>query len=167
MLSPQDYELAARVLGLPMPETDAERAVAAPMVDAVVKNFHKSPPPLPGTQFEGLDTGATRSLNKYPDNNQPRVHDQLAHRLTAGVTDQEDIAEVGILLEMLDADPRMLDLFLTFCENATQDSQDSGEFLSQQRPLEYDLPSYGGQYSVLNAPSNSQIPPSQAYQPLS
>ena len=159
--------MAARVLGLPLPETDSERAVAAPMVNAVLKNFHKTPPPLPETEFEGLDTGATRSLNKYPDNNQPRVHDQLAHRLTAGVTDQEDVAEVGILLEMLNADPRMLDLFLTFCENVTQDSRDSGEFLSQQRPLEYDLPSYGGQYSVLNAPSNSQIPPSQAYQPLS
>jgi hypothetical protein len=43
----------------------------------------------------------------------------------------------------------------------------SGDVLSQQRPLEYDMPNYGGQYSVLNAPNSTQIPPSIRYQALS
>ena len=167
MLSPQDYELAARVLGLPLPESDAERAAATPLTYAVVRNFGRGASLPPGDQFRGLDTGATRSLNSYPDNNQPRVEDQLQHRITAGVIDQDDLDEVESLLALVQQDPAIYEAFLAFCENKQRDSQDSGEYLSRQRPLEYDLPNYGGQYSVLNAPSSSTIPPSQAYQPLS
>jgi hypothetical protein len=47
------------------------------------------------------------------------------------------------------------------------ENEASGDVLSQQRPLEYDTPNYGGQYSVLNAPNSTQIPPSIRYQALS
>jgi len=46
------------------------------------------------------------------------------------------------------------------------EGMEAGEYLSRQRPLEYDLPNYGGQYSVLNAPSSSTVPPSVMYQKL-
>jgi len=36
MFSDSDYELAARVLGLPVPRTPAERAAATPMVATVL-----------------------------------------------------------------------------------------------------------------------------------
>lgn len=166
MFSPQDYELAARVLGLPVPETAAERAVAAPAVHAVLRNFYKRTPPMPGHEPEGLFIGATRSLNGYPDNNKPEAHDQLQHRINAGVTTPEDGAEVEALLEAILENPQLMEMFMDFIENQNQDSLDSGEYLSRQRPLEYDLPNYGGQYSVLNAPSTSSIPPSIAYQEL-
>jgi hypothetical protein len=45
-------------------------------------------------------------------------------------------------------------------------AEDGAEYLSRQRPAEYDLPNYGGQYSLLNAPSNSSLPPSVEYQEL-
>jgi len=38
--------------------------------------------------------------------------------------------------------------------------------LSAQRPMEYDTPNLGSNYSVLNAPSSNGIEPSRAYQPL-
>jgi len=40
------------------------------------------------------------------------------------------------------------------------------DMLSAQRPPAYDMPNYGSNYSILNAPASSVIPPSQAYQEL-
>lgn len=166
MFSPQDYELAARILGLPVPQTDAERAVAAPAVHAVLRNFYKAAAPMPGHEPEGLYTGATRSLNGYPDNNKPEANVQLQRRINAGVSTPEDNAEVEGLLELLLQDPMLMEMFMDFLENQQSQSLQSGEYLSRQRPLEYDMPNFGGQYSVLNAPSSSTIPPSVEYQPL-
>ena len=39
--------------------------------------------------------------------------------------------------------------------------------LSSQRPAEYDTPNMGANYSMLNAPSSNNIPPSIQYQQLS
>lgn len=166
MFSPQDYELAARILGLPVPQTDAERAVAAPAVHAVLRNFYKAAAPMPGHEPEGLYTGATRSLNGYPDNNKPEANVQLQRRINAGISTPEDNAEVEGLLELLLQDPMLMEMFIDFLENQQSQSLQSGEYLSRQRPLEYDMPNFGGQYSVLNAPSSSTIPPSVEYQPL-
>ena len=166
MFSPQDYELASRILGLPVPQTDAERAVAAPAVHAVLRNFYKAAAPMPGHEPEGLYTGATRSLNGYPDNNKPEANVQLQRRINAGISTPEDNAEVEGLLELLLQDPMLMEMFMDFLENQQSQSLQSGEYLSRQRPLEYDMPNFGGQYSVLNAPSSSTIPPSVEYQPL-
>lgn len=166
MFSPQDYELAARVLGLPVPRTPAEQAAAAPMVSVVLRNFHRAAPPVPGHEGEGIQTGATRSLNAYPSNTQPEARVQLGRRLQAGVTTADDEVEVLDIIQLLLNDPQMMQMFIEFVQNLESDSLDSGEYLSRQRPLEYDLPNYGGQYSVLNAPSSSTIPPSMRYQEL-
>ena len=167
MFSPQDYELAARILGLPVPQTDAERAIAAPTVHAVLRNFGKAEAPMPGMEPEGMYTGATRSLNKYPSNNTPEASSQLRRRITAGVVTPEDSSELEDLLEILLEDPQMMQMFIGFIEDQQKQSLESGEYLSRQRPLEYDMPSYGGQYSVLNAPGSNSIPPSVEYQALS
>ena len=47
MFSPSDYELAARVLGLPVPRTQAEMAAATPMTARVVRDFARGLPPVP------------------------------------------------------------------------------------------------------------------------
>jgi len=166
VFSPQDYELASRILGLPVPQTDAERAVAAPAVHAVLRNFYKAAAPMPGHEPDGVYTGATRSLNGYPDNNKPEAQVQLQRRITAGITTPEDGAEVEGLLELLLQDPMLMEMFIDFLESQQSQSLQSGEYLSRQRPLEYDMPNFGGQYSVLNAPSSSTIPPSVEYQPI-
>ena len=168
MFSPQDYEFAARVTGLPVPQTPAERAVAAPMVAQILRNFHRAAPPMPGHDDpSGMNTSATRSLNTYPNVRQPEAKVQLGRRLQAGVISPEDEAEVLSLIQIILNDPELTDAFLAFMENLDIESLQSGEYLSQQRPLEYDMPNFGGQYSVLNAPTNSSVPPSVAYQGLS
>jgi hypothetical protein len=166
VFSPQDYELAARILGLPVPTTPAERAVAAPMTATVLRNFYKAAPPMPGREQEGLHTSPTRSLNGYPANTQPEARVQLGRRLQAGVVNESDEQEIEELIMLILNDPNVMAMFMEFLENLNSDSLESGEYLSQQRPLEYDLPNYGGQYSVLNAPSNSTIPASVQYQEL-
>ncbi len=166
MFSPQDYEFAARVLGLPVPVTSAEKAVAAPMVASVLRNFHRAAPPMPGHEADGMYTNATRSLNAQPKVSQPEARNQLEHRLRAGVVSADDGAELEDLLALVIGDDYLMSAFIQFLQNMGIQSLESGEFLSQQRPLEYDLPNYGGQYSVLNAPSNSQVPASVQYQEL-
>jgi hypothetical protein len=69
--------------------------------------------------------------------------------------------------EMLNNDPNMVSLLIELLTDMQTQSEASGDMLSQQRPLEYDTPNYGGQYSVLNAPNSTQIPASMRYQPLS
>lgn len=166
MFSPQDYELAARIVGLPCPTTPAERAAAAPMTAVILKNFYRAAPPMPGREEEGLNTSPTRSLNAYPANTQPEARVQLGRRLQAGVVNESDELEVEELIMLILNNPTVMSMFMEFIQNLEDDSLASGDFLSQQRPLEYDLPNYGGQYSVLNAPSSSTIPASVRYQEL-
>lgn len=166
MFSPQDYELAARIVGLPCPTTPAERAAAAPMTAAILKNFYRAAPPMPGREGEGMNTSPTRSLNGYPANTQPEARVQLGRRLQAGVVNESDEAEVEELIMLILNNPNVMAMFMEFLQNMEEDSVDAGEYFSQQRPLEYDLPNYGGQYSVLNAPSSSTIPPSVRFQEL-
>lgn len=166
VFSPQDYELAARITGLPCPTTPAERAAAAPMTAVILRNFYKAAPPMPGREGEGLNTSPTRSLNRYPGTTQPEAHVQLGRRLQAGVVNESDEAEVEELIMLILNNPMVMEMFMQFLQNLDEQSMESGEFLSQQRPLEYDLPNFGGQYSVLNAPSSSSIPASVRYQEL-
>lgn len=166
MFSDADYELAARVLGLPVPRTPAEKAAATPMVSTVLRNYYRAAPPMPGREGEGVMTQPTRSLNAYPDTAQPEVKVQLERRLQAGIPDQDALEEVRALVAMIMRDPNLLQIFFDYLQNAMQQSEDGAAYLSQQRPVEYDIPSYGGQYSMLNAPASSNIPPSVAYQAL-
>lgn len=149
-----------------MPVTAAERAAATPLTAVVLRNFHRAAPPMPGQEGEGIHTGATRSLNAYPDTRQPEAKVQLGRRLQAGVVTTNDEEELEGLVMLILNNPVVMEMFMNFIQNLEDDSLDSGEFLSQQRPLEYDLPNYGGQYSVLNAPSSSTIPASVQYQEL-
>lgn len=167
MFSPADYELAARLLGLPVPKTPAECAAAAPLTSSVLRNYYKAPPPMPGFEAEGITTSATRSLNAYPDVRQPEARDQLQHRLRAGVQTSDDKAELAELAQIIANDPALMQQFMNFVENVQADSDEGAEYLSRQRPAEFDMPNYGGQYSMLNAPSSSTIPPSMKYRALS
>ena len=166
LFSHSEYALAARVLGLPVPQTDAECAAAAPLTSVVLKNLMKMPPPPVGTPDGNALSSVTYSLNSFPEVQEPMARDQLQHRLTAGVVDPNDEQTVAELLQVIMGDPYLQSMFLDFIANMREDSLESGEFLSQQRPLEYDMPNFGGQYSVLNAPSNSSIPASVAYSAL-
>jgi hypothetical protein len=167
VFSPQDYELAARLLGLPVPKTPAECAAATPMTATVLRSYYKAPAPMPGFEGEGVNTSATRSLNAMPRVSQPEARDQLAHRLQAGLVTRDDDIEVRRILELLISDPEVREMFMDFIASIQQNSNDSGEFYGQQRPVEFDVPGLGGQYSMLNAPGSSSIPPSQHYQALS
>ena len=166
MFSESDYELAARVLGLPIPRTQAERAAATPMVATVLKNYYRAAPPMPGMEGDGMMTQPTRSLNAYPDTAQPEMKVQLERRLQAGVADQAAADEIEELVAAILEDPSLVDVFLAYIQNLTQQGDEGAEYLSRQRPAEFDLPNYGGQYSMLNAPASNNIPPSVAYQEL-
>lgn len=168
MFSPADYELAARLTGLPIPKTVAERAAAAPVVAQVLRDFNRMRPAVPGFEDRGVQNlGATRSLNAPPSVGQPEARIELERRLRAGVEDPDEMAEIAELAEILTGNPELVDLLLETISAMKMESEASGDYLSQQQPIEYDIPNYGGQYSVLNAPSNSQIPPSVQYQALS
>lgn len=168
MFSPADYELAARITGLPVPKTAAERATAAPVVAQVLREYSRALPSMPGYEdARMMSTSATRSLNAPPSVAQPEAKIQLERRLQAGVTDPDDMAEVMELVEILEESPEMVEVMLELLMDMQTQSETSSDMLSQQRPLEYDMPNYGSQYSVLNAPNSTQIPPSLRYQPLS
>ena len=166
MFSPADYALAARVMGLPVPNTPAECAAAAPLTAAVLRNIGKATPPMVGTRDGNAISSNTFALNSFPDVSEPMARDQLQHRITAGVVDPQDEDTVAQLLQLVMGDPMLAELFLQFLANEREDSYESGDFLSQQRPLEYDMPNFGGQYSVLNAPTNTTVPASIAYTAL-
>jgi hypothetical protein len=97
---------------------------------------------------------------------QPEAKVQLERRLQAGVTNDISEEETAELLQIIMEDPELIAAFLEFIKNENQMAEDGAEYLSRQRPAEYDLPNYGGQYSLLNAPSNSSLPPSVEYQEL-
>jgi len=167
VFSPQEYQLAAKVLGLPVPCTAAEQAAAAPMTAMVLKNFGRAMPPAPGFEDQdGIQMGATRSLNAPPNTTQPEYKGQLMHRLQAGVVNEPQEEEIQQLIELITNDPYIAELFLNFVHNLEQQSDEHMDMLSAQRPAEYDMPNYGSNYSMLNAPTNSSIPPSQRYQEL-
>lgn len=165
MFSKADYELAARILGLPVPQTPAEMAAAAPATAEIVRRFGRGVPPMPGMEGEGFYTGATRSLNGYPDNTMPMQKAQLASRLR---TEPERPHEDAYLAELISAlDPEEYQLIMMLLQQLAEQEDEESDRLSSQRPLEYDTPNLGSNYSVLNAPSSNGIEPSRAYQALS
>jgi hypothetical protein len=90
---------------------------------------------------------------------------KLASRLR---TETEPPSQDGYLIELLSAlDPEQLQLILMLLEQLADQDQEEADRLSSQRPLEYDTPNLGSNYSVLNAPSSNGIEPSRAFQPLS
>lgn len=168
MFSPADYEFASRLTGLPVPRTPAEQAAAAPVVATILRNYSRAMPPAPGMEdANGIQTSPTRSLNEPPQNTQPEVRNQVERRMRAGVSNENQIAMLVELLSMIQQDPSVVDQMLMALQNSNMEGAESADRLSSQRPLMYDMPSYGGQYSILNAPSSSSVPPSIAYQPLS
>ena len=165
MFSPADYELAARVMGLPVQQTPAEMAAATPITARVVREFARGIPPMPGMEGEGIYTGATRSLNAYPSNTQPMLQAQLSSRLR---TEPERPHEDDYLMELISQlDPEEYDLIMDLLTKLADQGDEHMDMLSSQRPAEYDTPNLGANYSMLNAPSSSRIPPSQEYQTLS
>jgi len=104
-------------------------------------------------------------LNSYPDNTMPMQKAQLASRLR---TEPERPHEDAYLMELIAAlDPDEFDLIMSLLEQLAQQEDEESDRLSSQRPLEYDTPNLGSNYSVLNAPSSNGIEPSRAFQQLS
>jgi hypothetical protein len=167
VFSPQDYELAARILGLPVPITAAEQAAAAPMTAVVMRSFCYTLPPAPGMDDpQMINMGATHSLNAPPTNTQPVYRNQLQHRLQAGVNNPHEEQEILDLIDLITNNPQIGELFLNFLHNLESQGDEHMNMLSAQRPPVYDMPNYGANYSVLNAPASSIIPSSQANQEL-
>jgi hypothetical protein len=164
VFSKADYALAARVLGLPVPETPAEMAAATPATARIMREFATALPVAPGHDADGMYTGATRSLNAYPANTQPMQKAQLASALRTEPEAGEDIY-VRELLASLEPDEYML--IIQLLEALAEQEDEQMDQLSAQRPMEYDSPNLGANYSVLNAPCSNQIPPSQQFQQLS
>ncbi len=165
MFSPQEYAFAARALGLPVPETAAEKAAAAPLVARVLREYMYERPPIPGRE-EGMQTGATRSLNGYPDTREPMLRNAVGRRMEAGVeTPQQEEDLEQYLMELL-RNPEMVEAFFAFLDQMDVQGDEHMDLLSSQRPLHYDTPNLGSNYSVLNAPSSGPIPPSIEFQSL-
>ena len=75
--------------------------------------------------------------------------------------------EIIELLEDLGRSPEAIQALMEMLEYFAAMQDAHMDKLSAQQPAEYDCPNMGGNYSMLNAPTNSSIPPSVAYQPLS
>lgn len=168
LFSPSEYEFAARILGLPYPESMAEKAIAAPMVSRVLRECFFAAPPMPDGEEEMQYMGATRSLNGYPDNNEPMVKNAIGRRMRAGLDEPQDEMYLEQLLEMVMTDPQMLADFLGYIDMLEENADNHMDMLSAQRPMEYDTPNLGANYSVLNAPSSPGFAsPSEEFQQLS
>ncbi len=165
VFSEADYALAARLLGLPQPQTPAEIAAATPATAEVIRKFAQTLPPAPGQEPDGLYTGITRSLNAYPDDTQPMEKARLASRLRTHPEDPDDDSYLQELLYQVD--PETMDMILVALQKAAFQAEEHMDQLSQQRPIEYDQPNLGSNYSVLNAPASNGIPPSDKFQYLS
>jgi len=166
VFSQADYALAARLLGQPMPTTAAEQAMMAPMVSRVLRDFMVMRPPSPDYSEE-MYTGATRSLNNYPDTQYPRVKAEIASRLR---TEPEQPSQDAYLIEMLDQvcqDPELVMEMLMILDEMDNEANVHMQELASQRPAEYDTPSDASGYSMLNAPVSNSVPPSVQYQQLS
>lgn len=168
MFSREDYAFAARMLGLPMPVTPDEQAAAAPVVADVLRRYAQGRAPNLAGEPGGIYTGATRSINSYPDVEDPMGRAQLAARLR--VEQAEPPSSDEVLVELLMEacqDPAVLDEVLRLFDYLSQQSNEHMDMLSSQRPAEYDIPNMGANYSMLNAPSSNNIPPSVQFQQLS
>jgi len=171
VFSQADYSLAARMLGLPEPRTPDEQAAAAPMVARVLRDMTQMRPPSIEGGMEGQPNasyiGATRSLNNYPQNNDPQAKAQLESRLRVETEDPTHDEYLMQLLMMICEDPMKVAQMIDLLEELQMQEDCHTEQLSSQRPAEYDTPNMGGNYSMLNAPSSNNIPPSVQYQQLS
>jgi len=63
-------------------------------------------------------------------------------------------------------EPDEFQIVMMLLEELAEQEDEEADRLSSQRPLEYDTPNLGSNYSVLNAPSSNGIEPSRAYQQL-
>jgi len=167
VFSQADYALAARLLGLPMPVTPAEQAAAAPMTARVLRDFMQMRPPSADGDADGIYTGATRSLNSYPDVEYPMVKAEIASRLRTEPEQPSKDAYLASLLEQICQDPEAVMAMLMMLDEMDNEEQAHMDALASQRPAEYDTPSEASNYSMLNAPSSSSIPPSVQFQQLS
>ena len=168
LFSPSEYEFAARMLGLPYPESMAEKAAAAPMVSRVLRECFYAAPPMPDGEDGMRYTGATHSLSRYPDNNAPMVKNAIAQRMRTAEDTAVDREEVAEMLAMMMTDPEMLLDFLEYYNMLQENGENHIDMLSAQRPMEYDTPNLGANYSVINAPSSpGYLTPSEEYQQLS
>ena len=165
MFSQADYALAARLLGRPMPTSAAEQAMMAPMVSQVLRDFMVMRPPSPDYSEE-MYTGATRSLNNYPDTQYPMVKAEIASRLR---TEPDNLLRCYLmaLLDQVCQDPELVMEMLMMLDEMDAEANMHMQELSSQRPAEYDTPSDASNYSMLNAPSSNSVPPSVQYQQLS
>ena len=166
MFSQADYALAARLLGQPMPTSAAEQAMMAPMVSRVLRDFMVMRAPSPDYSDE-MYTGATRSLNNYPDTQYPMVKAEIASRLRTEPEQPSNDAYLASLLEQVCQDPEAVMAMLMMLDEMDDDANRHMQELSSQRPAEYDTPSDASGYSMLNAPSSNSVPPSVQYQQLS
>ena len=167
MFSQADYALAARLLGLPMPVTPAEQAAAAPMTARVLRDFMQMRPPSANGDADGIYTGATRSLNFYPDVEYPMVKAKLASRLRTEVEEPSDDQYLIELLQQLVGNPELVQEMLMLLDALDAAEQSHMDELSSQRPPDFDMPNEGTNYSMLNAPASNSIPPSVQFQQLS
>ena len=166
MFSQADYALAARLLGQPVPTSAAEQAAMAPMVSRVLRDFMVMRPPSPDYSEE-MYTGATRSLNNYPDTQYPMVKAEIASRLRTEPEQPSNDAYLASLLDQICQDPEAVMAMLMMLDEMDDDANRHMQELSSQRPAEYDTPSDASGYSMLNAPSSNSVPPSVQYQQLS
>ena len=168
MFSPAEYDLASRALGLPFPETDAGRAAAAPMVAYVLREFGRGgTPPPPGMENQGMqNTGATHSLNGYPDNNHPMERAYIASRMRTDAQPEVD-PEIVQLLELIGDNPPAIAALMEMLNYIQQNQMQHMDQLSSQKPAEYDCANLGDNYSMLNAPASNGIPASENFQYLS
>ena len=167
MFSQADYALAARLLGLPMPVTPAEQAAAAPMTARVLRDFMQMRPPSADGDADGIYTGATRSLNSYPDVEYPMVKAKLASRLRTEVEEPSNDQYLIELLQQLVGNPELVQEMLMLLDALDAAEQSHMNELSSQRPPDFDMPNEGTNYSMLNAPASNSIPPSVQFQQLS
>jgi hypothetical protein len=109
-------------------------------------------------------TGATHSLNGYPDNNNPMQRTQLEQRMRVTDDNPNDEYLLSLIAEL---EPEEFALVVQLLQQLADQQDEHMDMLSAQRPAQYDTPNLGSNYSMLNAPASNNIAPSENFQYLS
>lgn len=150
-----------------MPVTPAEQAAAAPVTARILRDYLQMRPPSAGVDDEVIYTGATRSLNAYPDTEYPEMKAKLASRLRTETENPMLDEDLMALMDILMENPEIVDDVLEVLSMLKDQGQQHINELSSQRPPDFDMPNEGCNYSMLNAPATNSIPPSAQFQQLS
>ena len=110
---------------------------------------------------------ANSFMQMYMESNFPQTSALPSPEQSQRGLDVNQAQDDYLMQLLMSLDPQECPMIVELLRALMEQSDEQMDALSAQRPMEYDTPNLGANYSVLNAPSSNGIEPSRAFQPLS